>query len=825
MTYKKSHTCPKIDARSATYSSPSLEINDQSLHQNHDIQSSTSCPSPATEPPLSRPSTPLSSSSSTTAAHRPASSPSSIDYRLYEAMINNRNAEEEEEENSNHEVPSSLGSMISLDGDELAQKIDVIEQLETISFLRIIYLGVASLDEKRLLLKKLSDGLSETLFRQTPITSPSTHFPNLTPSSNNNYDFYERKHNLFPLNVFKSEDVNIDYSGLLNDNGVVIVEADFTHDNSTQQYLQPYYDMDFILNYIYIQSISSHSTSLLQSILSPPDHWKSKPFNGHLFSDNTPTGIDLCVYFYHDAESQDEVTKDLEILWKIHALNIPILPILSMSNQKPLHQNAETFNTPITSLTSPIPTTTIINTNTNTNTNDYNNNNTNNTNTSTNNNNITNNDKYTNQRPVGIRRNDLASIFSKWKIKMIDISDLDIIGQPSFNQKGKTKIGKQDNVLEEKLGTLWANSSILTPTPYHILTIIQFMVIDRWAISKVLKTINDLANDRKNGKYKDDKDNGSISLEIESKNNGNKYDNSDNNDDNSSSHETMKNDATSAKEQESTIHTSSFNYSSSSSLLTQNTLLIPSSENTYHEGKDKPLAPSSNYHHNHHSHHQHHSHQHPTSKSKLQPNSYLKLVCLITLISTMLYLIPQNYRKVDTQSQWKASLAMISHQKGKTINFMVSIYDTNDKPSWAPEVPLLSTNLPFVTSKTKLTSHTSISSDIYPLPNNSDTTQGQYLYSISLPPCGLLNPHLHYVIQVKHMTSLFKSNSSINGSPFYLSKKLVCDGSQTIDSPTDTWFSQYIEMIQHFRQHTLMYIVHSAKIFDASLDDSIFEDN
>ncbi|CAO3641337.1 unnamed protein product [Cunninghamella echinulata] len=805
--YKKSHTYPKIDARSTINSPPSLEIHDQSSHS-HDIQSSIACSSPVTEPASSKPSSPLSSASLATAAHRPSSSPSSIDYgSLYEAM-EDQQQQQQDEEDYNNEVPSSLNSMISLDGDELAQKIDVIEQLETITFLRVLYLGVASLDEKRLFLKKLSDGLSETLFRQAPITSP---YPaESSTSSYNGCDFYERKHHLFPLNIFKSEDVHVDYSNLLEDNGVVIVEADFTHDNSTQEHVQPTYDMDFILNYVYIQSVSSHSTDSLQSILSPPDHWKSQPYKGNLFSEDTPNGIDLCVYFYHDAESHTEVTKDLEILWKIHALNIPILPILSMSNQKPSQQNTETSNIPITSFPlSPSPPSSPTATD------------------------ITDTDKYANQRPIEIRRNDLANIFSKWKIKMMDISDLDIIDQPSFNQKGKSKKGiNQDKVLEEKLGNIWANSSILLPTPYHILTLFQFMVIDRWVVSKLLKTINDVAMDRRNGKYKNNNNNiESIPLEMKNDNNSSSSNKSDDMDINnnssstsgdSSSRDTMTNNDSYINDQKSTMNSSSTNHLSSS-FFTQN---------TFNEGKINYDHLSQHHHH----HHQQQQHQHQLLhhqsifsfnkyyKSNIQFIQRLILPFIIAIMCIFFYITPHTYFNFTSQSRWHASLVMISHQKGKTMNFMVNVYDANDKLSWAPEIPLLSTNLPLVsTSKTAL-SDISISYDIYPLPNNSDTTNGIYLYSISLPPCHLLDPHLPYVIQVKYIPNLFEKHNGIQGSPFYLSEKLICDDTAT-DGTSDTWVGQYIEMIQHFRQHALMYITHSAKIFDASLDDSIIEDN
>ncbi|KAI8097661.1 uncharacterized protein BX664DRAFT_241392, partial [Halteromyces radiatus] len=132
--------------------------------------------------------------------------------------------------------------------------------------------------------------------------------------------FRERKHHLLPLHLFLGDTmIEDDHAATFEDNGVAIVEADFTTDNTTGNNLHRH-DHELILHYIYTQCQSNHPISSLQPILNPPPQWANQRFNGHVFPEGTPNGIDLCVYFYHDAQDFTDVTKEMELLWKINAL-------------------------------------------------------------------------------------------------------------------------------------------------------------------------------------------------------------------------------------------------------------------------------------------------------------------------------------------------------------------------------------------------------------------------------------------------------------------------------------------------------------------------
>lgn len=726
----------------------------------------------------------------------------------------------------------SLDTMLSYlrKNDDLVQHMDTIEQLENISFLRVMYLGVTSAEERRLFLKKLSDGLSETFFRQTPVPSlphvstisSATASSDTTNSSSNSnshthshshsnssskhhstppsYGFRERRHHLLPLHLFfaQNDDQNSgsrvddsdyddddNHTAMFEENGVSIVEADFTTDN---QHHFHRHDTDLILHYVYTQFRQSHPSTSLRSILNIPPHWEHKPFNGHVFSEGAPAGIDLCVYFYHDAQGVVDVIKDMDLLWKINALHIPILPIMSMSNQVPISSqpSATTPLTPSAGLPSPrLP--------------DHSS-----TTAST---------SYLQQRSIDIRRTELAHIFSQWRIKMMDISNLDKIGQPSFQQKGSSRHNstQEDRMIEERLGQAWASSSITSPTPYHILTLFQFVAMDRWAVSKLLKTIMDQAEERRHlplplattyqqaatttGLHSpppfddtlDDCQHNKLHLPA---------------------HEASKSPTSSvaailtnminslvgislSDPTKGSLSTSSSSSSSSSTNTTTTTSTLQDQDPLSHHDFRRPFY----------------------TFPFLLLAAYGLWVTLVGMVMT---------RQRPLPSPWHASLVMVSHQGEHSMTLMVNVYDGQDQPRWAPEPPLLTTNLPLSSSPppSPFNAPTTTLSPkpmaappvVVPLPNKTHHSllEGQYFYSIGLPRCHTLDPGFTYTIKVLPSTTL----PSVQGSPLHIPRYVLCDPSSSSSSTDTSEEPAFMEAWHHFRRHTRFYLRNSAKIME-----------
>ncbi|KAI8344086.1 hypothetical protein BC941DRAFT_407731 [Chlamydoabsidia padenii] len=639
--------------------------------------------------------------------------------------------------------------------DELIQHMDTIEQLENISFLRVMYLGVTSAEERRLFLKKLSDGLSKTFFRQTPSALPLPHDSTSSSStasggtnnSNNtrlSNGFRERRHHLLPLHLFftdtldnsdkNGDDNGDDHAAMFEENGVSIVEADFTTDNhSTSHRPQHRHESDLVLHYIYTQCQQSHSSVSLKSILNLPPHWENQPFNGHVFSEGTPGGIDLCVYFYHDAQGGDDVIKDMELLWKINALRIPVLPIMSMSNQVQLGKQVTPTSPHSLGL-------------------------------SDDDDDDSHNTSYLKQRPIDVRRTELAHIFSRWRIKMMDISNLDIIGQPSFQQKGSSRQNstQEDKMIEQRLGQAWALSSIISPTPYHILTLFQFVAMDRWAVSKLLENIMDQAEERRHtpstskATLTTSKDLPPSSLPIV----------------------------------DSTLPTSDFQHNkqhlSAHDDIKKSTTILSSSFTDILANIINNIVPTSST---------NGLSSSTTSSTSLQRQEDIhhgiRLLYVLPFLFLAVYVL-WVAGMMTTARPWHASLVMVSHQGEKSMTLMVNVYDGQDQPRWAPEPPQITTNLP----STLLT-------------NKTHSLEGQYFYYIRLPRCNTLDPKLTYSIQV--MSSVTRT---VQGSPFNIPRYVLCDpSSSSIKSDEDT-DSPIMEAWYHFRQHTRFYLRNSAKIVE-----------
>ncbi|ORZ08336.1 hypothetical protein BCR42DRAFT_495444 [Absidia repens] len=752
--------------------------------------------------------------------------------------------------------------------DELAQQMDEIEQLETLSFLRVMYLGITSAEEKHMFLKKLSDGLSESLFRQTsapppaPSTTSTTTTKSASTSSSSNavdgnttnvpfaYGFRERKHHLLPLHLFLAnstldDDYYNDHAAMFEDNGVSIVEADFTTDYNMADPRKC--NPELILHYIFTQYQQYLPPSTLNRILNPPSHWANTQFDGHVFSEGDPNGIDLCVYFYHDAQKMADVTKDMDTLWKINALGIPVLPIMSMSNQAITKSPLSSTSLAANELSSPA--------NSNTNPFDHHTSNftkdddgldteeENDADDDDNDNDEDDSDNYENtsyvkQRPIDIRRNELAYIFSQWRIKMMDISNLDIIGQPSFQQRGNARKSstQEDMAIEQRLGRAWATSSITPPTPYHILTLLQFMAMDRWAVSILLKTIQDRADERR---Y----DGGLLPTTP-----------------------TAAAAAAAAKHDDTQLDCD----------LTYSSTLTPTNSRKQQQqslSANEPLLSTPTF--------QQDKNQYdgivdqapiPQQKEKQLITIHIWLLYALPLLVLLFYGmwialtgIISGVVTVVTQHQlsstWHASLIMVSHVSGKSMTLMVNVYDGQHQPRWAPEPPLIWTNLPLpllaangpyspTWKETPTPSSSSSSSSnsgsgsgnvhVAPLLNKTRSLEGQYIYSIRLPSCSLLDTEINYTVHIQPSTTLPAKSGTVQGSPLQLPRYVLCDptlhqdGTLTSSSSSSSTLSSssssyavdagdlvdpqearnLLEAWHHFRQYSRFYFMNSLKIVE-----------
>lgn len=148
------------------------------------------------------------------------------------------------------------------------------------------------------------------------------------------------------------------------------------------------------------------------------------------YPEKTPNGIDLCVYFYDGDHAQD-----LAVLQCFKKLGVPILPILSM-------------------YTRPAPPTLGV---------------------------------------IADRRNQLADWLARYRIRCLDISLLSFLefGQrPSFGlQKTPFPLASVASLStsSRRARGEWEAAGMTTPAPYQILTIDQFVAMDRHAIFSILE--------------------------------------------------------------------------------------------------------------------------------------------------------------------------------------------------------------------------------------------------------------------------------------------------------------------------------------------------
>ncbi|KAI8140642.1 hypothetical protein BJV82DRAFT_621928 [Fennellomyces sp. T-0311] len=300
------------------------------------------------------------------------------------------------------------------------------EEFEVPSFLRVLYMGAASEKDKRVLLKKISQAFATLFYYDSPsyLRNPKM--------------FKERKHHLLLMTLVPDEHDD-DLIETCEDNGLSIIEADFTWSTVSMETNNL---TSMIEQYVWMQCEAARQDP---TVWKAPDAFRNN-FDGFVYPDRAPNGIDLCVYFYDTNEKPKDrlrAEEDLEILWRLKRLGIPIMPILSGGRNTPISPTRSRSQ----HLPRPAPT-------------------------------------------IDERRAQFADMLAQYKIRCVDISlsKLDVGRPPSF-QKKKAYPPSSSTVpgLEKRLGKDWAASSMTTPAPYQILTIDQFAALDRQTVFSILK--------------------------------------------------------------------------------------------------------------------------------------------------------------------------------------------------------------------------------------------------------------------------------------------------------------------------------------------------
>ncbi|KAI8580172.1 hypothetical protein K450DRAFT_238499 [Umbelopsis ramanniana AG] len=364
------------------------------------------------------------------------------------------------------------------------------------TIIRVLYMGSASENDKSNILRKLSEGLAE-IFLQRP---PDAKYDLKTQDDVSATDqrvfsgstlhtdpslFKERKHNVLPLSTtarFAADDDNDSVDEPIEtyeDNGLAIIEADFTR-SSEREFKNA--STDTIYDYV----IQHMDTEQLHDSTETSSQRRSHRFEGYIYPDPTPDGVDLIVYFYsgleNDEERQNEIEDDMILLWKLRQLGIPVLPILSSlittKRRKPvggdisIHRDEPNHDTPISvssgstggssrRRTSPIRTNgrhhrwhDSHHSNA-----DYN-------------------------QVMMENRTYLSNMFAEYRIQCLDVLNLEI-GRPSFHRRQR---GSPDNTHKED----WETSSLM-PAPWQILTVEQFASVDKKAVYEALKKSREMA--------------------------------------------------------------------------------------------------------------------------------------------------------------------------------------------------------------------------------------------------------------------------------------------------------------------------------------------
>jgi hypothetical protein len=368
------------------------------------------------------------------------------------------------------------------------------------TIIRVLYMGSASENDKSNILRKLSEGLAE-IFLQRP---PDAKYDLRTQDDMSATDqrvfsgstlhtdpslFKERKHNVLPLSTTArftdDDDDSVDEPiETYEDNGLAIIEADFTRSSERQT---KNVSTDTLYDYVIQHMDTDQLDDSTETSTQLPSHPR---FEGYIYPDPTPDGVDLIVYFYsgleNDEERQNEIEDDMILLWKLRQLGIPVLPILSSlittKRRKPvgdisIHRDEPNHDTPI----------------------------------SVSSGSTGGSSSTTRRRTSPIRANGrhhrwhdshhhsnadynqmmmenrtyLSNMFAEYRIQCLDVLNLEI-GRPSFHRRQR---GSPDDTHKKED---WETSSLM-PAPWQILTVEQFASVDKKAVYEALKKSREMA--------------------------------------------------------------------------------------------------------------------------------------------------------------------------------------------------------------------------------------------------------------------------------------------------------------------------------------------
>ncbi|KAI7879951.1 hypothetical protein K492DRAFT_207909 [Lichtheimia hyalospora FSU 10163] len=193
----------------------------------------------------------------------------------------------------------STSEILDVFGERLEEEMDAIEDNQARSTehqetcVRAMYMGAASYNDKHMVFSKMAQALMLC-------------------------------HNYVPCNVFKERKRHIRrlMAGEENDNAVVdayednglaIIEADFTWSTGRRKQALPYVRQ--------LQGLSNHALSMAD-MEDEEDEDVFITFAGK-------KQVDLCFYFFEDRQYTAVVEEDMATLWELQKLGVPILPILT----------------------------------------------------------------------------------------------------------------------------------------------------------------------------------------------------------------------------------------------------------------------------------------------------------------------------------------------------------------------------------------------------------------------------------------------------------------------------------------------------------------
>ncbi|KAI7864000.1 hypothetical protein BDF14DRAFT_1839206 [Spinellus fusiger] len=302
---------------------------------------------------------------------------------------------------------------------------------ETLTLLRVLYMGSATSKEKQRIFHKLTDGLAQAM---------ETHGRNASP-----HLFRERKYNLIMSTEAGHKETD---TRAYEDSGVSMIEADYTWHSPAAEAVADAY----ALNHSILSYVAHHCDDPVAWISTAP----LKAFDGFAYPEKTPNGIDLCVYFYNGSAmdtntdaSMDQLQDEFRTLLRIKRLKVPILPILTAPE-------TSCFDFDFGSSSSP---------------------------------------SYGNHKSgmaLEERQRQLARLLSRFKIQSVNITSFETMEHPSFQRHSRSS---PHSVVERPFlspspslnaNYSWAISGATLPEPYQILTVDQFVNIPQNVITELL---------------------------------------------------------------------------------------------------------------------------------------------------------------------------------------------------------------------------------------------------------------------------------------------------------------------------------------------------